>query len=334
MKAGMKAGMKTGMKRRTLLSAALGTAALGVGGWWSIRSQLQEFSTGGIVFGTTVSLRVLHADASAAHTALSAAMAALRDVDHLMSLHRHDSALSHLNRDGVLHHPDPRLLAVLQAAQSTASMTGGAFDVTVQPLWDAASGQTDTATALARVGWRKLAVSATHVRLLEPGMAVTLNGIAQGYGADVALATLRAHGIQHALLDTGEFASAGQRDDGQPWTLAIRDPRHPQELAQVFRADGRCLATSGDYETYFTADLSRHHIVDPKTGTSPQELASVSVLAPTGMQADALSTACMVLGREKSLQLAERLPGVDVLCIAKSGERWQSRGFPGAPASA
>jgi thiamine biosynthesis lipoprotein len=322
------------MKRRTILSAALGAAALGVGGWLGGRSRWQEFATGGVVFGTTASLRVLHEDEAGARTALSAAMAALRGVDRLMSLHRPDSELSRLNRDGVLEQPDPRLLSVLQAAQATAQLTGGAFDVTVQPLWDAANGSADPAAALARVGWRKLEVGAERVRLSEPGMAVTLNGIAQGYGADVALAALRAHGIAHALLDTGEFGSLGQRDDGQPWTLAVRDPRDPQAAAQLLSADGRCLATSGDYETAFSADFSRHHIVDPKTGASPQELASVSVLAPTGLQADALSTACMVLGMEKSLQLAARLPQVDVLCIAKSGEVRKSAGFPGAPRSA
>ncbi len=316
------------MKRRTLLSATLGVAALGIGGWWSARSRLQEFATGGIVFGTTASLRVLHADAAVARAALSDAMAALRSVDRLMSLYRPDSALSQLNRHGTLEQPDPRLLAVLQAAQSTAQLTDGAFDVTVQPLWDALSARSDPTPALARVGWRKLEVSATRVRLREPGMAVTLNGIAQGYGADVALATLRAHGIAHALLDTGEFASLGRRDDGQPWTLAVRDPRDPHVAAHVLGADGRCLATSGDYATTFSADFSQHHIVDPATGASPQELASVSVLAPTGMQADALSTACMVLGMEKSLQLAARLPQVDVLCIAKSGELHRSAGFP------
>jgi thiamine biosynthesis lipoprotein len=319
------------MKRRTILSATLGAAVLGVGGWWTTRERRKAFATGGIVFGTTASLRVLHDDEATARAALAAAMEALRQVDQRMSLHRADSALSRLNRNGKLMQPDPQLLAVLQAAQAVAQLTDGAFDVTVQPLWDAASGRMDPAQALARVGWRKLDVDRERVLLREPGMAVTLNGIAQGYGADIALATLRAHGIEHALLDTGEFGSVGQRDDGQPWTLAIRDPRDPQGLAQLLHADGRCLATSGDYETYFSADFSRHHIVDPHTGASPQELASVSVLAPTGMQADALSTACMVLGMNGALRLAERLPKVDVLCIAKSGEIRRSAGFPGMP---
>jgi thiamine biosynthesis lipoprotein len=315
------------MKRRTLLKAALGAAVLG-GGWVALRPNLQEFTTAGIVFGTTVSLRVLHEDRSTAEQALLAAMLALRDVDRLMSLYRNDSPLSQLNRDGYLNHPDPRIVDVLNAAQATAQLTQGAFDVTVQPLWNAAAGHAASGRALSRVNWQKLEVSDKRIVLRERGMAVTLNGIAQGYGADVALAALAARGIEHALLDTGEFATMGRRDDGQPWMLAVRDPRDEHALAQVLTADGRALATSGDYETTFSADFSRHHIFDPKTGKSPQELASVSVLAPTGMQADALSTACMVLGAAPSLRLVTQLQDVDVLCITKRGEIHRSAGFP------
>lgn len=315
------------MKRRTILQAAIGGAVLG-GAWWATREGLREFSTAGMAFGTTVSLRVLHADKQIAHDALVAAMASLHDIDRLMSLYRRDSQLSQLNRTGELRAPDPRFVEVLRAAQATAQLTGGAFDATVQPLWDAAVEQADPKRALARVDWRKLEVGDDRVRLLGHGMAVTLNGIAQGYGVDVALAALRAHGIAHALLDTGEFATMGRRDDGQPWTLAVRDPRDEKKSVHVLAADGRALATSGDYETTFSADFSRHHIFDPKTGESPQELASVSVLAPTGLQADALSTSFMVMGAQKSLQLARSLDGVDLLCIDKSGAAHRTAGFP------
>ncbi len=314
------------MKRRTLLKATLGSAALGAGAWWAARERLQEYSTAGLAFGTTVSLRVLHDDEAGARAALADAMRAVQDVDRLMSLHRPDSQLSALNRDGRLAAPDARVVAVLREAQAVAQATGGAFDATVQPLWLAATGKLGADTALRRVDWRRLRVRDDEIRI-DTGMAVTLNGIAQGYGVDVALAALRAHGVAHALLDTGEFATLGARDDGQPWTLAIRDPRDAQGIAHLLAADGRCLATSGDYGTSFSADFSRHHIVDPKTGASPQELASVSVLAPTGMQADALSTACMVMGTERSLRLARALPGVDVLCIAKDGSVRRSEGF-------
>lgn len=314
------------MKRRTLLKAALGSALLGTAAWWATRDRLGEFSTAGLAFGTTISLRVLHGDEAIARAALADAMNAVQAVDRLMSLHREDSQLSLLNRESRLLHPDPRVLTVLREAQAVAAATGGAFDATVQPLWLAATGQAEAGEARRQVGWQRLQVADDEVTMAS-GMAVTLNGIAQGYGVDVALAALRSHGIAHALLDTGEFGTLGARDDGQPWALAVRDPRDREGIAQLLSADGRCLATSGDYATAFSADFSRHHIVDPATGSSPQELASVSVLAPTGMQADALSTAFMVMGAEKSLQLAGELAGVDVLCIAKDGGVRRSAGF-------
>lgn len=327
-------------RRRTLLKAALGgtlacaAGAAGLAGsvlWQRPASQrqgLREFMAADLAFGTTVSLKVLHADEGVAREAMRAALKAVRDIDTLMSLYRPDSQVSRLNRDSRLATPDARLLQVLRHAQALARQTQGAFDVTVQPLWDAAAAGQDTQAELGRIGWRKLAVDDHELSFQSPGMAITLNGIAQGYGVDVALDTLRQHGIVHALLDTGETATLGRRDDGQPWTLAVRDPRDANAHAHVLAADGRCLATSGDYETRFSEDFSRHHIVDPATGDSPQELASVSVLAPTGLQADALSTAMMVLGTKASLALAARTPGVDIFCIGKDGTRQATAGFP------
>ena len=247
-----------------------------------------------------------------------------------MSVYRTDSQVGRLNHVGWLSQPDPRLVQVLETAQYLARQTDGAFDVTVQPLWHAANAQQPVLQALSRVDWRKLDVSDRELRLRETGMAITLNGIAQGYGTDQAIAALKRHGIRHALLDTGELASLGTNEAGNPWSLAVRDPRNENRFAQVLAADGRCLASSGDYATRFTDDFSQHHIVDPHTGASPTELAAVSVLAPSGLLADGVSTACMVLGATKSLALAASLPDVDVLCITKSGAMYRSPGFPQA----
>ncbi len=326
-------------RRRTILKAALGTAfvgaaGLGAGALWlkpaHERAGLREFVAADLAFGTTVSLKLLHEDEAVARAAMRAALDAVRDIDRLMSLYRPDSEISRLNRDGVVEHPDARVVQVLQHAQALSQRTGGAFDVTVQPLWIAAASGGDRHQALRQVDWRQLTVGSDRIALRRPGMAVTLNGVAQGYGVDVALAALRQHGITHALLDTGEFATLGRRNDGQPWTLGVRDPRDADAIAQRVTADGRCMATSGDYETRFGDGYAKHHIFDPASGESPPELASVTVLAPTGLQADGLSTAMMVIGSERALQLAASLRDVDVLCIDKTGRQRRSAGFPQA----
>ncbi|MCA9225527.1 MAG: FAD:protein FMN transferase, partial [Planctomycetales bacterium] len=116
------------------------------------------------------------------------------------------------------------------------------------------------------------------------------------------------------------------------WSVGIQHPRQPDGFLSLARLTGRCLATSGDYATTFSADRRHHHIFDPRTGQSPTELASVSVLAPTAMAADALSTAAMVLGVDGTLRLVANLPEVDTLLVDKQGRRHRTASFPAATA--
>jgi len=331
------------LNRRKMIWSSLGLGSVAaLAGFGAVASvararELQAYTLSGRALGTKVSLLALDTNADRAQAALAAALAEIQGVDALMSIYRDDSEVTALNRAGAVSRPDARLVEALRYSQDLAERTGGAFDVTVQPLWDAytkakAQGglpSDETVRAAdALVNWRDLAVSDEAVRLARPGMAITLNGVAQGYAADRALDAVRRHGVEHALIDAGEFDALGRKQNGKPWVLGVQDPRDGEKIAARFGMDGRALATSGDYETWFTPDFVNHHIFDPKTGHSPLELASASVLAPTAMQADGLSTAFMVLGAERSLALAATLPGVDALLIGKNGQRWQTPGLP------
>lgn len=323
------------MKRRTFLCASMGVLA-GASGL-ALCSDQQLHSGAALAFGTTISVSVLHADAQLARLAIDEALHAAQRVDRLMSIYHPDSQVYQLNRDGLLARPDGQLLEVLAQARELSMVSDGAFDITVQPLWRAYSAAaahgmlpTDAARRQARalVGWQELEFDQEAVRLARPGMAITLNGLAQGYAADRALAALQARGIQHALLDTGEFVARGRKQHRQPWTLGIRAPRDADALATTLYVEGCGVATSGDYEATFTPDFAHHHIFDPALGDSPAELASVSVLAPSGMLADGLSTAFMVMGRKRAAALAAQLPGVDLMTIDKQGRSWQTPTFP------
>lgn len=329
------------MRRRTLLSASLGLGSLTglayVGIQPGAATGLQSFTGSAKAFGTTVNIQVLHHAAASAHAAIAAALQQVKTVDALMSLHQPGSQVFQLNQQGWLDIPNPHLLQVLAYAQQLSGQTAGAFDITVQPLWQAFSRAQNQATlptlqalaqAKALVNWQKLTFSHQQVRLAQPGMAITLNGLAQGYAADLALQALSAGGVAHALLDTGEFAALGDKAVGQPWVLGIRHPRQADVLAARVALDGRMLATSGDYETVFSPDHAHHHIFDPATGDSPTVLASATVLAPIGMMADGLSTAFMVMPPDQTLALAAQLPQVDVLLIAKDGSRRTTPHFP------
>lgn len=327
------------MKRRTILAASMGVLA---GAAVASVAPAPLHSIAAQAFGTTISVTVAHADAALAATAMRAALHEAQAVDRLMSIYNPASQVFQLNRDGMLSEPDARLLVVLAQARALSQLTEGAFDVTVQPLWlvydeAAQHGKLPDAQMLrqarSRVGWRQLAFNRSMARFLLPGMAVTLNGLAQGYAADLALASLRRHGIRNALLDTGEFAASGAKPLGQPWTLGIRDPRDPQACTDIVLARDRCIATSGDYEAVFTQDRVHHHIFDPELGDSPPELASVTVLAPSALLADGLSTAFMVMGAKKAHALAGRLPGIDLLTVDKQGRTRRSAGFAAATAA-
>lgn len=323
------------MRRRTFLSASLGSMSAIMAG--CDRGQARLHSGTALAFGTIVRVAVVHASAALAQAAIDAALDQVHHVDELMSIHDARSQVWQLNAHGLVERPHADLLTVLRHAQALSALTRGAFDITVQPLWLAYKAAADGAglpsAALRRqccamVGHRQVRFDEQQVRLMGQHTAITLNGLAQGYAADLALAAVRAHGIDHALLDTGEFAARGQRQDGQPWTLGIADPRDPGAVAATFHLDGRSLATSGDYAAFFTPDFVHHHIFDPATGASPTELASVSVLAPTAVLADGLSTAFMVTGARRAHALAASLKDVDVLTINKRGVVWRSPGFP------
>ncbi|MBK1683249.1 FAD:protein FMN transferase [Rhodoferax fermentans] len=329
------------MRRRTLLSASLGLGSLAALACFdrpnSARSDLRPYSGSGKAFGTTVSIALWHDDATQAQAAITEALAQVSQVDALMSLHQEHSQVYQLNLLGRIEKPDPHLVKVLTYARQLSEQTAGAFDITVQPLWRVftqaqARGELPRpeaiASAKALVNWQGLSAGGQQVSLAQPGMGITLNGLAQGYAADLVLASLHAHGISHALVDTGEFGALGHKTTGLPWVLGIKNPRHTDALAAKAALDGRQLATSGDYETFFSPDYIHHHIFDPATGDSPTTLASATVLAPTGLMADGLSTAFMVMGANKALALAQQLPQVDALLIHKNGAIQVTPKFP------
>ncbi len=281
--------------------------------------------------GTTLTLRAGHADGARADAGLDAAVATIRHVEQQMSLFNPQSALSTLNREGVLHQPHADLVHVLQLAQQVSAKSNGAFDVTVQPLWLAwATAQRenrlptkpDLAAARARVGWQHVEVNQKSIRLMRPGMSLTLNGIAQGFAGDLARSALQAHGVEHALIDTGEWSALGQSPEQSAWTLGIANPRIESALIAKINMDGRAVATSSDAHYRFGADDVHHHIFDPRTGYSPRALASVTVLAPTCALADALTKVMFMADAKQALMLAKRWK-VDVLVVEKKGE-WQA----------
>lgn len=243
----------------------------------------------GVGLGAALSLRLVGAEPARAARVFRKVEAVIAQIEATASLHR-DSALTRLNRDGRLAWPADDLWQLLALADQVHRATGGAFDPTVQPLWQATATGGDIRAARALIGWDRVSRQTDEIRL-APGQALTLNGIAQGWAADRIAALLRAEGFADALIDMGEVQALGMRADGHPWQASIQSPEGV-ELARPGLTN-RALATSSPRGTIIGADQA--HILGP-AGQVPV-WATVSVSAGRAAVADALSTAFCLMSR-------------------------------------
>jgi FAD:protein FMN transferase len=243
----------------------------------------------GRAFGAECAL-TLRGDTRAAGAAIASLPALIETIEADFSLHRR-SALTRLNATGRLAGPSRAFRAVMDLSDAIHRLTDGAFDPTVQPLWQAlAEGRRNTAP----IGWHD--VQQGDRIALRLGMALTFNGIAQGFGADMVKAHLGAHGFEHALIDMGETAALGG-----PFRLGIRDPEHGQLATRMLV--GTAIATSSPGATLVNG---HPHILHPRG--LPPLWSTVSVEATSAALADALSTALVFLSTDQISAL--RHPGL------------------------
>ncbi|MCU0904214.1 MAG: FAD:protein FMN transferase [Tabrizicola sp.] len=268
----------------------------------------------GIALGARASIRLDHPQAEAI---AARAAAEIDRLEWIFSLYRTDSALSQLNVAARLEAPPPELLDCLSFAGAVHRASGGAFDPTVQPLWAlwaeaTAQGVRPAPEALARAraagGWSDLSLAADAITL-APGMALTLNGIAQGYVADKVADLLAAEGLTDILVDTGEHRALGQMPGGGTWPVKLA-----QGGTQGLR--DRALATSAPRGTVFDSAGSYGHILDPVTGEpSASRWAGISITAPSAALADAVSTAACLLPNPAAIEaLTSQFDGVE--CVS------------------
>ncbi|RUS59527.1 FAD:protein FMN transferase [Pseudorhodobacter sp. E13] len=260
----------------------------------------------GQALGARTVLRLAHPDAQAI---AARAMAEMARLERVFSLFQPESALSRLNAAGTLANPPFELLECLSLAGAVHRASEGRFDPTVQPLWAAyaQAGGTPLAAQLDRAraltGWGGVTLAPDAITL-RPGMALTLNGIAQGYIADRVAALLAAEGLNDILVDTGEFRALGGHPGGGAWPVQLASGGEVP-LTQ------RALATSAPLGTCFDAGRQQGHILDPRTGHSAAPVwQSITVSAPSAALADALSTsACLAQTRAEIDATLAPFPG-------------------------
>ena len=297
------------------------------------------------LMGTQLNLTVYSRDRDQAEAAIAATVSRMQGLEGKLSRHQRTSEVAILNRTGLLNQPSRDLQTVLELANTVHSKTAGAFDITVLPLLaqyqqQGASlvSQTTLLQELVQsIGQEQLQLSSASIRLQNlqnkgawtPG--ITLDGIGKGYIVDQGVSTLKSCGFQQVLVEAGgDLLVTGGKPQGASWRIGIRKPRPamPGNLLTV-AGDTMAVATSGDYFQPFTPDLRYHHILHPKTGFSPPELASCTITAPDAALADALATGCMVLGRENSMDMLADMPGCEGLFIDKNMNISKTSGFAG-----
>jgi thiamine biosynthesis lipoprotein len=292
-----------------------------------------------LAMGTFVTMTAVDDSRDRAEEAIGRAY---EEIDRLVGIFsRHDSAtpLSLLNQDGVLLDAPPEFIDLVRRSVTFHNASRGAFDVTVKPLVDlfgrgangSAATQREIEDALTRVGTDKVEIGARSLRFMEDGMGITLDGIAKGHIVDRASRVLCDYGIRDHLVNAGgDIRAAGQPSDRPAWRIAVQDPEKRRNYPAVVELNNGAIATSGDYEVFFDREKIRHHIIDPRTGSSPLVADSVSVVSGTVMEADALSTAVMVLGPHDGVRLIDSLDRTECLVLADDGARYRSKGWRSA----
>ena len=246
-------------------------------------------------------------------TAADGCVQLVNTLEQKLSVSRPGSQIARLNASGSLA-PDADVLGLIRDARALCACSEGALDVTLEPvmeLWGFRDGNyavpEDDALvgALARTGWESIGIQEDLVTL-PAGMALDLGAVAKGYTADRLAEQLGEQGVERALLNLGgNVQLLGSKADGSPWRVAVTDPAAPEQAAgTLLLAGSHAVVTSGGYQRYFEEDGVRyHHILDPRTGRpAASGLASVTVVAESGLTADALSTLLFVKGLEGAVE--------------------------------
>lgn len=316
------------MTRRVVLAlAALMLLAL-LGGCAAQPAERTVFA-----MDTVMTLRLWGSEAAA-----DDAVRCINQLEQQLSVTRPESEIARLNAGGSAALP-PDTAELLRQSLALCQLTGGALDITIGPvaaLWGFSTGdyrlpQADVlAAALRCVDYRAVSWQGDMFTLPQGG-AVTLGAVAKGYAADVLCRQLRQAGAESAVLNLGgNVQTLGTRPGGGDWQIAIRDPADEGALLGTLWISGSAaVVTSGGYQRWFQEDGTvYHHILDPATGYPARSgLTSVTIVASSGLYADALSTAVYVMGKDAALALWRQQGDFDMVLVDDGGRVYQTGGL-------
>jgi len=300
---------------------------------------MYKVSKTNLKMGTFVSMTLIDPSKNKAQEAMGLAFEEIDRLTGLMNRFDNRTAVAQLNREGLLKDVPPEVAEVIAKGIDYYQLTKGAFDISVKPIVDLfkesfAGNKTVPPSnnkleqALDLIGSYRIEIEGRMLRFKKPGMGITLDGIAKGYIVDRASMVLASHGIKNHLINAGgDIRAIGSRQDRKPWTVAIQDPKKNGKYPDIIKMTDGAIATSGNYEAYFDHEKVFHHIINPETGHSPGISTSVSIMARTAMDADALSTSVFVMNPAQGNRLINSLPACECLVITKGGTKHRSAGW-------
>ncbi|MEN6438988.1 MAG: FAD:protein FMN transferase [Syntrophobacter sp.] len=261
------------------------------------------------------------------HRLLDKAFAEIDRLSGILSRHAASSHLYELNRRGLLEYPPSELSKLTETALDFARDTNGYFNPSIGPIINAIAHH-DTnysdihSMAVNRTDWRKIQITDSGIQFLAEDMCITLDGIAKGYIVDRASDLLSGNGIDNHLINAGgDLTARGVAGPGKAWRIGIQDPhRQGRVFADFFHGiSGQAIATSGNYVSLADPRRGYPHLIIPGTGKSPESILSMSVSAPTAIEADALATALFVMPLEDAVQYVSGNPEIGMLAILSNG---------------
>lgn len=331
--------------RRKLLKTVAGVAAVGGlvgGGWFVLRRErnLFEVRREQTLMQTSVAITCLSGDIDQAGIAIDAAFRRMAEAVTVLTRFDPAGPLGRLNREGRLGDPPPDLRTVLRRSLEISAVTDGDFDISVLPVLQYFESLRRPAVLDAedreRIGvrdrlidYRGIVLDGQGVRFAHPGMSVTLDGLAKGYVIDLGIAALQAAGIEDALVDAGgDVRAISGNDFKRQWHVGIVDPGDIDRVASIVTLRNAALGTSGNYRIFYSSDKKLFHVIDPHTGYSPLNYSSVTVMAGTSIDADAMSVAAasMPLPRLHEVMASQNHQW---LVFSRDDRRsWRSRDLP------
>ncbi|WP_068083753.1 FAD:protein FMN transferase [Polycladidibacter stylochi] len=266
----------------------------------------------GVALGAKASLYIDHPDAS---RLIKLAHNEILRLEKTFSLYLNTSVISQLNRKGYVEEVPFELLELLSLAQQVHNATNGYFDPTIQPVWQlyaqrAMQGRRPTSEEISAVhnlvGFESVEFNAQRVAFQKPGMALTFNGIAQGFIADKVKKLLVEEGLENALIETGEIYALGHKAGSKPWRVGISNGG--AKPVETIALSNQAVATSSPNATLFSEQAGAGHILNPQNCMPGDKWQLISVTDSSAAIADALSTALCLMDEQSTQKALEHFP--------------------------